>query len=116
MNCLEDILRRHKVQPVGMGYLDCICPREGAALFLEEVSTVGITVTDYSLWQYVLSPEEAVRGMGGPRCRYREGWYSELNVLRPWRGIEELEACLTAEEARLECRLVPGFWLEGPES
>lgn len=116
MNRLEDILRCRKVQPVGKGYLDCICPREEVPVFLEEVSAAGITVTDYSLWQYVLSPEETVQGMGGPRCRYREGWYSELNILRPWRGTEELEACLTAEEARLKCRLVPGFWLEVPES
>lgn len=115
MSCPDDLLRRHGVQPVGNGYLDCICPREEAALFLEDLRAAGITVTDYSLWQYVSSPEEAVQGMGGPPCRYRAGWYSELNILRPWLGAEELEDCLTAEETRLGCSLAPGFWLEIPE-
>ena len=46
MSRLDDILRRHGVQPVGKGYLDRICPKEEAALFLEDLRAAGITVTD----------------------------------------------------------------------
>lgn len=115
---LDALLERHGVQPVGNGYIDCICPREEAGPFLKALRSAGIAVTDYSLWQYVPPAETAVLGMGGPPCRYRAGWYSELNVLRllrPWRGEAELEAFLTAEEGRLGCTLAPGFCLEVPE-
>lgn len=112
---LDAILARHGVQPVGSGYIDCICPPEEAKAFLEEVQSAGISVSDYSLWQYVPSPEETGRGMGGPCCRYWAGWYSEMGVLRPWQGVAELETFFNTAKERLQCALSPGFWLTVPE-
>lgn len=100
---------------MGCGYIDCICPREGTGPFLRALQAAGAAVTGYSLWQYVAAFEEHVHGMGGPLCRFRAGWYSELNVLRRWRGAAEPEAFLTVEEVRLGCALAPGFWLKAPE-
>lgn len=54
--------------------------------------------------------------MGGPRCWYREGCYSEMMVLRPWQDTAEVEDFLDVEEQRLQCILVSGFWLTVPKS
>ena len=116
VRALGALLERHGVQPVGDGFLDCICPREEAEPFLRGLRSLGVAVSGYSLWQYAASEEEPVCGMGGPRCRYREGWYSELQGgLYTFRSLREMERLLDEEENRLQCTLSPGFWLVVPE-
>lgn len=111
---LDRLLADHAVQPVGDGYIDCICPRQNIEKFLRDLSLLGVVVTDYTVWQWVSRTDETVWGMGGPRNSFGDGWYSELDVFRSWRGPDEMENFLTVEERRLSCSLVPGFWLAVP--
>lgn len=111
---VDRLLAEHHVQPVGDGYIDCICPLQDVRQFLEALSHLGVTVTDYSVWQWVSCPEEIVWGMGGPYNSFGDGWYSELDAFRSWRGVDEMENFLRSEEHRLSCSLAPGLWLSVP--
>jgi hypothetical protein len=77
---LERILTLYKVQPVGNGYIDCIIMKNNLKQFIDEVSALGILISDVSWWCYV-DPVDSTgcpHGMGGPRSDYYEGWFSEL--------------------------------------
>ena len=111
---VDGLLAEHHMQPVGDGYIDCICPRQNVRQFLEALSHLGVAVTDYSVWQWVTCLEETVWGMGGPRNSFGDGRYSELDAFRSWHGADEIEGFLRTEERRLSCFLVPGLWLSVP--
>lgn len=77
---IEHLLQRHKVQPVGNGYIDCILLKENLDQFINDISALGILISDVSWWCYV-DPNQSLgcpHGMGGPKSEYYEGWFSEL--------------------------------------
>jgi len=78
---LEGLLIKHKVEPVGNGYIDCIVMKNNLEEFIICVSDLGILVPYASWWCYV-DPSDSnngcPHGMGGPQSIYYEGWFSEL--------------------------------------
>jgi len=78
---LEILLQKYKVQPVGNGYIDCIIMKENLEEFVEELTTLGIVISDVTWWCYV-NPDDidtgCPHGMGGPRSKHYKGWFSEL--------------------------------------
>lgn len=79
---LERIFELYKVEPVGDGYIDCIVLKDNMQMFINEISASGILITDVSWWCYV-SPNNnessgCPHGMGGPKSKYYDGWFSEL--------------------------------------
>lgn len=77
---LERILTFYNVEPVGSGYIDCIVMRDNLKLFIDEITALGILITDVSWWCYVdpVNSTGCPHGMGGPKSKYYEGWFSEL--------------------------------------
>lgn len=79
---LERLLTLYKVQPVGNGYIDCIVIKNNLDEFINEITALGILITDVSWWCYVnptvKESTECPHGMGGPESRYYDGWFSEL--------------------------------------
>jgi hypothetical protein len=79
---LEKLLIKHKVQPVGKGYIDFIVMKENFEDFIIEITSLGILITDASWWCYVNPSKkestECPHGMGGPHSYYYEGWFREL--------------------------------------
>lgn len=81
MDDLETLFRKHKVEPIGNGYIDCIIQKNNLKAFINEISSLGIIINTCSWWCYV-NPNDintgCPHGMGGPKSDYYERWYSEL--------------------------------------
>ncbi|GGH27754.1 hypothetical protein [Paenibacillus segetis] len=79
-NQIEHLLQKHRVQPVGYGYIDCILMINNLDQFVSDLSSIGILISDVSWWCYV-DPNQNLgcpHGMGGPTSDYYDGWFSEL--------------------------------------
>ena len=77
---LERIFTLYKVEPIGNGYIDCIVMRDNLKQFVNEITALGVLISDVSWWCYVdpINPKGCPHGMGGPKSEYYEGWFSEL--------------------------------------
>jgi len=78
---VEYSLQLHKVQPVGNGYIDCIVMKENLDQFVNDISSIGILISDVSWWCYVNPNQQSIgcpHGMGGPGSDFYDGWFSEL--------------------------------------
>jgi hypothetical protein len=79
---LERIFTLYNVEPVGNGYIDCIVMKDKLKEFINEITALGILITDVSWWCYVNPANHestgCPHGMGGPKSEYYEGWFSEL--------------------------------------
>ncbi|PZD97248.1 hypothetical protein DNH61_02485 [Paenibacillus sambharensis] len=81
LNQLEALMVRNKAQSVGSGYIDCIVLKDKLDQFVNEISSLGILISDVSWWCYVdpaNGTTECPHGMGGPKSDYFPGWFSEL--------------------------------------
>ena len=114
---LEKSLEELKIQPAGKGLIDLICPPDRIDAFLDLCNACGAVVRGFTWWCHVTEGHRPC-GMGGPRSRYDEGWFSEI----PMDGIIALEDnesyreyfknVWPAEKGYRSCYW-PGFWLEG---
>ncbi len=79
---LELIFTQYSVEPVGGGYIDCIVQKSHLVDFTQDLSMLGIAISDCSWWCYVdtsISKETGCpHGIGGTKSKYYKGWYSEL--------------------------------------
>ena len=79
---LDALILEYKVQPVGNGYIDCIILQEEVSSFLQKITEIGIYVTHIAWWCHCTKEHETKyhcpHGMGGPRSKYYEGWFSEM--------------------------------------
>ena len=79
---LDKLLMKHKVQPVGWGYTDCIIKRENLIDFLNDLDKIQIKVQAITLWchctNYNAQAYGCPHGGGGPLSGYHEGWFSEI--------------------------------------
>jgi hypothetical protein len=78
---LENSINQNKVQPVGDGYIDCIVMKDNLKQFVNDISSIGIIISDVSWWCYVdpnYKNSGCPHGMGGPISDYYVGWFSEL--------------------------------------
>ncbi|MDH6367517.1 MULTISPECIES: hypothetical protein [unclassified Breznakia] len=108
------IMKTYKVQSVGNGFIDCICPTSNISDFLEELNELGIGITHFTIWEYVRENKGLpVVGMGGPKYDYGEGWYAEIGCdYFNFTGETNLIEMLSEESTRWNCEIVPGFWLD----
>ncbi|WP_410497044.1 hypothetical protein QTL86_09245 [Cellulosilyticum sp. ST5] len=120
-NKLDDILLKYHVQPVGRGYIECICPMEKAILFINAISEINIEITDLSWWCFVSEGHKPC-GMGGPANRYGDGWFSEIEMgntigfssneeikdflINEWQRSKEYRSCFVPAF----CLKVPNDW------
>ena len=112
---IDDILKRLHIQPVGNGYIDLICPVENISEFIDCMEQLCITIKGFTWWCHVHGGHEAC-GLGGPRSRYSDGWFSEIpmdDIIR-FDSNEELKHYLLEiypnSPQYKEC-YVPAFWL-----
>ena len=115
VNLLDGVFDKYHVQAVGDGYIDCICPRESIEGFIMELNKLEVQIDGFTWWCFSNS-EHHPCGMGGPRNKYGEGFYSELATC----GLFDLQDndsykhylldVFPSSSEYKEC-LVPGFWL-----
>lgn len=114
---VDEIVERLHIQTVGNGYIDMICPKENIGAFIDEMNALGIRIYGFTWWCYATDSHKPC-GMGGPKNRYGEGRYSEIEMgkvilhdscnneirdflLNAWPNSEDYKPCHT-----------PAFWLE----
>ena len=122
---LDELLIKHKVQPVGSGYIDCIVKKENLADFLNDLDEIGIEVTGVGMWRHYTAENSEAHGCphGGcaPQSRYHEGYFSEMYHMKFKNEIDSsadvlnyvFEECLN-DEFYSPC-VQPGLWLNVPE-
>lgn len=77
---LDQILEIHKAQPVGDGYIDIIVNRDNFANFICDLIENGYKIESISWWEWCSDEKTNNYGLGGPKSRYFDGWYSELSI------------------------------------
>ena len=130
---LDELLRVHKAQPIGHGYIDIIVKRENLKLFVTDLIKNGFKIRSVSWWEWCPGEKESDFGVGGPKSRYYGGWFSELTVDGDDFKIignnkeEEIHEILKAIETKSisfptetvtfkqSSWLTPGLWLDVPE-
>lgn len=112
MQTLEEM----KIQPVGSGVIDLICAPERVGEFVDLCNREGLRIRGFTWWCHVTGQHEPC-GMGGPRAKYCDGWYSEI-PMDEIISLGDNESYRTyfsgiwqSDEGYRECYW-PGFWLE----
>jgi hypothetical protein len=117
---LDENMKKLSVQPVGNGYIDCICPFTNVEPFIDSMNKLNIKITGFTWWCLVIKEHEPC-AMGGPRSIYGSGWYSEIPpmsevhefldneaiknyLLNEWPSSIDYKSCFT-----------PAFWLDVPD-
>lgn len=77
---LNDILERHKAQPVGNGYIDIIVSRDNYKAFVSELVHNDYVVNGITWWEWCTAGPQSNYGLGGPVSKYYPGWFSELSI------------------------------------
>ena len=116
---LNQLLEKYCVQPVGTGYLDCICPMNQVAGFLDALQKAGVSVTALTWWHYV-SEGQKPYGLGGPKNKFGTGWYSEIGLREDLsdKSITEIRQYLLEEwphSKKYRKYYTPAFWLDVPD-
>ena len=113
---LYAIARQLHITVVGNGYIDWICPKENAELFINEMERLGVRITGFTWWCHVCDGHEPC-GLGGPCDEYGNGWYSEIcfGDVHEFSCHAQLRRYLfeefSASEGYRSC-FVPAFWLD----
>ena len=116
---LDDILQKYHIQPVGNGYIDCICPEDNIISFIDEITAHGIRIIGFTWWCFVSNGHELC-GMGGPQNEYDDGWFSEIAMfdVHEFGTNEEIKNYLTNvwryQNGYKSC-FVPAFYLDVPD-
>ena len=114
---LQDILKKCHVQPVGSGYIDCICPKENIERFISAIDELHVKIDGFTWWCFS-NNEHQPCGMGGPKNKYGEGFYSEIDSgLIEFQNNESYKRYLLKEfpnSSEYNKCFVPGFWLSLP--
>jgi hypothetical protein len=90
---LGHILKKHKAQPVGDGYIDIIVNRDGYKSLVTDLITNEFGIRSISWWEWCPGERENRYGLGGPESRYYNGWFSELSV-----DVDDIALTNTREE------------------
>jgi hypothetical protein len=75
---LDDLLEKHKAQPVGHGYIDIIVSRDNYKDFVSELVANDFKIESISWWEWCADKEEGKYGLGGPESVFYNGWFSEI--------------------------------------
>lgn len=111
-------MKDFKVQPVGAGYVDCICPIENVAAFIDAMTQIGIRITEFTWWCFV-TEGHIPHGMGGPKNQYGNGWFSEISMERTCsfdtnEATKQYILMVWPTEKDYQKCYVPAFWLDIP--
>jgi len=115
---LQNIFEEYHVQPIGNGYIDCICPKENIEGFILALDELNVRIDGFTWWCFSDKNHQPC-GMGGPQNKYGEGFYSEMgdSGLIEFQSNEEYKYYLLNDFQKSnnykDC-LVPGFWLSLP--
>lgn len=130
---LDAILDTHKAQPVGNSYIDIIVSRDQYEAFINELVENGYAITSISWWEWCPGNEVNRYGLGGPRSKFYDGWFSELpidlddvgivegrkkDILNDIKNLIEKKEIQYNNEAihfRQNDWLTPAFWLDVPD-
>lgn len=79
---LDELLVKYKAEPVGWGYIDCLILNDDLSGFANELGVLGIRINAFTVWCHC-TDENKIRygcphGLGGPKSKYHDGWFSEL--------------------------------------
>jgi len=68
-----------KIQPVGDGPIDIdlICSPAQVDSFINLCNIQGVSIRGFTWWCHVIDGHEPC-GMGGPKSKYYDGWFSEI--------------------------------------
>lgn len=75
---LDEIIEKHKAQPVGHGYIDIIIARDNYQDFVSELVKNGYVIESISWWEWCPGEKESNYGLGGPKSIFYDGWFSEI--------------------------------------
>ncbi len=130
---LDQLLERHKAQPVGVGYIDIIVTRENYKKLVTDLIKNGFRINAISWWEWCEGEKKNQFGLGGPKSRYYNGWFSELSVdlneipITTASKEEEIQEVINVIETKSislantivtfkqSTWLTPGLWLDVPE-
>lgn len=79
-NRLDQILEKHKAQPVGHGYIDIIVSRDNYQDFISDLVANGYKIESVSWWEWCEEKKKNEFGLGGPESIFYKGWFSEIPV------------------------------------
>lgn len=113
---LDRLFQDLHVQPVGNGYIDCICPMDHVPDFIRSISDLGIRITKFTWWCYVSEGHEPC-GMGGPINKFGPGWYSEIEMGHTFQfpsnsAMLDYLTNIWPKEPDYHPCYVPAFWLD----
>jgi hypothetical protein len=77
---LDEIIEKHKAQPVGHGYIDIIVSRKNYKDFISDLVNYEYKVRGISWWEWCEKEKENEYGLGGPKSFYYDGWFSEIPI------------------------------------
>lgn len=131
---LDEILEKHKAQPVGQGYIDIIVSRDNYKVFIANLVANGFKISGVSWWEWREDNQKNQYGIGGPKSIFYEGWFFEIPV-----SVEDIsfsvdtskENIIAAIQYKIETKvisfsnetvtfkesnwLVPAIWLDVPD-
>jgi sulfur carrier protein ThiS len=124
---LNEIILKCKAQPVGNGYIDIIVSRIYYKQFITEIIESGFIIEAISWWEFSDTINKSKYGMGGPKSRYYDGWFSEIPVSLDEITIQEnekIQAVIENKKIQFQNEtiafdknrsIVPGFWIQVPD-
>jgi len=77
---LDEIIEKHKAQPVGHGYIDIIVTRNNYKGFISDLVNNGYKIESISWWEWCPDESKCNYGVGGPKSNSYKGWFSELPI------------------------------------
>jgi hypothetical protein len=77
---LDNIIEKHKVQPVGWGYIDLLVSRDNYEAFISDLVINGFKIDSVSWWEWCEQKNENKYGLGGPESLFHDGWFAEIPV------------------------------------
>lgn len=76
---LDQIIRSHKAQVVGSGYIDVIVKQENVRSLVEFLIQKSIRIYQICWWEYINSANKNSKyGLGGVKSRFYDGWFAEI--------------------------------------
>jgi len=130
---LDKILKEHKAQPVGSGYIDIIVKRENHKIFVQDLVENGFGIESISWWEWCAKENKCQYGLGGPKSDYYDGWFAEIPIelddlklveLNDKESVEEVLKLIENKSIRFSDEtiqfknsdwLTPAIWLDVPD-
>ncbi len=114
---VDRVIDRLHIQPVGSGYIDMICPSKNIKAFIDEMDALNVRIYGFTWWCHVTGDHKPC-GLGGPKNKFGDGWYSEVfqlgDIILMQSNDEVRDYLLNVypnSEDYKPCHN-PGFWLE----